>query len=128
MTLKNWKFEKKVTLDIFETHFGVLHYPRNSWSWNFMITFWDQKWWNAKTPLCNNYVPQWWVEFEDELSWLFTKRFRVFFILFAENSQILLKISVIPILLTFMCLVALNLLVNNSTHRWIQLIIAALRL
>ena len=27
------------------------------------------------------------------------------FILFAENSQILLKISVIPILLTFMCLV-----------------------
>ena len=47
------------------------------------------------------------------------------FILFAENSQILLKISVIPILLTFIHLVALNLLVNNqlnsssnSTHVW----------
>ena len=47
------------------------------------------------------------------------------FILFAENSQILLKISVIPILLTFIYLVALNLLVNNhlnsssnSTHHW----------
>ena len=32
-----------------------------------------------------------------------------FFILFAENSQILLKISVIPILLSFIYLVALNL-------------------
>ena len=47
------------------------------------------------------------------------------FILFAENSQILFKISVIPILLTFIYLVALNLLVNNqvnsssnSTHHW----------
>ena len=47
------------------------------------------------------------------------------FILFAENSQILLKISVIPIFSTFMYLVALNLLVNNqlnslsnSTHHW----------
>jgi len=47
------------------------------------------------------------------------------FILFAENNQILLKISVIPILLTFMYLVALNLLANNqlnsssnSTHHW----------
>ena len=55
----------------------------------------------------------------DALSWLF-------FVLFAENIQILLKISVIPILLTFMYLVALNLLViNNSAHRRTQLIIAA---
>ena len=23
---------------------------------------------------CDNYVPQWWVEFDDELSWLFTNR------------------------------------------------------
>ena len=38
------------------------------------------------------------------------------FILFAENSQILLKISVIPILLTFIYLVALNLLVNNHLN------------
>ena len=38
------------------------------------------------------------------------------FILFAENSQILLKISVVPILLTFMCLVALNQLVNNQLN------------
>ena len=38
------------------------------------------------------------------------------FILFAENSQILLKISVIPILLTFIYLVALNLLVNNQLN------------
>ena len=48
------------------------------------------------------------------------------FILFAENSQILLKIFVIPILLTFMYLVALNLLVNNQLNsRGTQLIIAA---
>ena len=25
--------------------------------------------------MCDNYVPQWWVEFNDELSWLFTNRF-----------------------------------------------------
>ena len=49
------------------------------------------------------------------------------FILFAENSQILLKISVIPILLTFIYLVELNLLVNNqlNSYRPTQLIIAA---
>ena len=48
------------------------------------------------------------------------------FILFADNNQILLKISVIPILLTFMYLVALNLLIKNhlnSTQRSTQLII-----
>ena len=38
------------------------------------------------------------------------------FILFAENSQILLKISVITILLSFMYLVAPNLFVNNQLN------------
>ena len=38
------------------------------------------------------------------------------FILFAENSQILFKISVIPILLTFIYLVAPNLIVNNQLN------------
>ena len=38
------------------------------------------------------------------------------FILLAENRQILLKISVIHILLTFIYLVALNLLVNNQLN------------
>ena len=42
------------------------------------------------------------------------QKIQSFFVLFAENSQVLLKISVIPILLTFMHLVALNLLVNNQ--------------
>ena len=37
------------------------------------------------------------------------QKIQSFFVLFAENSQILLKISVAPILLTFMHLVALNL-------------------
>ena len=45
---------------------------------------------------CCNYMSQWWVEFE--LTWLFTKRFRVFFILSAEINQILLQNSFIPIL------------------------------
>ena len=58
-----------------------------------------------------------------ELSWFFTKRFSVFFILFAENSQILLKISVIPILLTFIYLVALNQLVNNQLNSSLRHII-----
>ena len=39
-----------------------------------------------------------------------------FFIIFAENSQIPLKISAIPILLTFMYLVGLNLLKNNQLN------------
>ena len=30
---------------------------------------------------CDNYVPQWWVQFNDELSWLFTKRFRAFYLI-----------------------------------------------
>ena len=38
------------------------------------------------------------------------------FILFAENSQPLLNISVIPLLLIFIYLVALNLLVNNQVN------------
>ena len=42
------------------------------------------------------------------------------FISFAENSQILLKISVIPILLTFMYLVATELIIElNSSLRLI---------
>ena len=45
------------------------------------------------------------------------------FILFAENSQILLKISVIPILLTFIYLVGLNLLVNNQLNSSLRHII-----
>ena len=28
---------------------------------------------------CDNYVPQWWVEFNNELSWSFTNRFRAFY-------------------------------------------------
>ena len=46
------------------------------------------------------------------------------FILFAENSQIFLKISDIPILLTFIYLIALNLLVNNQLNSSLQHIIA----
>ena len=38
------------------------------------------------------------------------------FIFFVENSQIFLKIFVIPILLTFIYLVALNLWVNNQLN------------
>ena len=45
-----------------------------------------------------------------------TKKILRPFILFSENSQIFLKISVIPILLTFIYLVALNLLVNNKLN------------
>ena len=30
---------------------------------------------------CDNYVPQCWVEFNDELSWLFTKRFQAFYLI-----------------------------------------------
>ena len=60
---------------------------------NFKIQLFDERklkkletFFYFSTCLCDNYVPQWWVEFNDEL-----------FNLFAENIQILLKISVIPI-------------------------------
>ena len=61
----------------------------------------------------------------DELSWLFTKRIRAF-ILFAENDQILLKISFVPILLIFLYLVALNLFDNNQLNSSLRHIIVTL--
>ena len=48
------------------------------------------------------------------------------FILFAENSQILLKISVIPILVTFIYLVELNLLLNNQLNSSLRHILVTL--
>ena len=61
-------------------------------------------WWHVMNNLpyfCHN------DELSSSLSWLFTNRFRVLFISFAENSQIFLKIYIILILLTFMYLVTL---------------------
>ena len=49
------------------------------------------------------------------------------FILFAENSQILLKVSVIPIILTSMYLVALNLLVSKQPTQLIVELNSSLR-
>ena len=68
-----------------------------------------------KEAKCDNYVPQWWVELDDVLSWFLLKDSEIF-ILFGENSQILFKIYIIPILLTFVYLVVLNLLVNNQLN------------
>ena len=66
-------------------------HPRYLWKVNFYVTI-----------MCRN----------DELSWSITKRFRAFYLIW----RILLKISVITILLTFIYLVALNLLVNNQLY------------
>ena len=60
------------------------------------------------------------------MSWLFTLKDSELFILFAENSQICLKISVISILVTFIYLVALNLLVNNQLNSSLRHIIVTL--
>ena len=65
--------------------------------------------------LCDNYLPQLWVEFDDELSWLFTKRFRAFYLI-CWKKYLILNIFVIPIFLTFIYLVLLNLLVNNQLN------------
>ena len=53
---------------------GQLHQTRfcNSF-WKFVKTHLVALPYIAK--LCNNYVPQWWVEFDDESSWLSTNRF-----------------------------------------------------
>ena len=62
-----------------------------------------------------NYLPQWWVDWR--MSWVgCLLKDPELLILFAENSQVLLKISVIPIILTFMYLLALNLLVDNQLN------------
>ena len=55
---------------------------------------------------CYNYLTLWWVEFQFEVTWLFTNRFRGFYLI-CKINQILLKIYFLPILLTFMYLVAL---------------------
>ena len=34
--------------------------------------------------ICVNYVPQWWAEFNNMLSWLFTKWFRGFYLIFRK--------------------------------------------
>ena len=62
----------------------------------------------VNTFMCCNYLSQWWVEFKFKLSWLdcLLTDSKVF-ILSAEINQIILKIYFIPILLTFMYLVAL---------------------
>ena len=68
----------------------------------------------TKTHICDNYVPQCWFEFDDELSWLFTKRFRDFQIICRKQPNP----SVPPILLNFMYLVALLISAMNSTHHY----------
>ena len=59
------------------------------------------------------------------MSWFLLKDSELF-ILFAENSQTLLKIFVIPILLCFIYLVAFNLLVNNQLNSSLRHIIVTL--
>ena len=56
-------------------------------------------------------------ELSSTMSWVgcFLKDSELF-IVFAKNSRILLKISVNPIILNFMYLIALNLLVNNQLN------------
>ena len=36
-------------------------------------------WWSRL--YCDNYVRQWWDDLDDELSWLFTKKFRAFYLI-----------------------------------------------
>ena len=89
--------------------------PAMEHSLNFMM-FWVKvprekkrldrdKWPSFRLLLCDNY------ELSSMTSWVgCLLKDSDLFILFAENSQIHVKISVIPILLTFIYLVALNLL------------------
>ena len=67
-------------------------------------------------------------ELSSMMSWVgcLLKDSEVFFMLFAENSQILFKISVIPILLPFIYLVAINLLVNNQLNSSLRHIIVTI--
>ena len=76
--------------------------------------------------LCDNYLPQWWVELDDELSWLFTNRLRV-------TRQMKIKRMGLTEILRRIWLFFENKIKSselfckptNSTHRWTQLIIVA---
>ena len=87
--------------------------------------------WNVKCQFstswnhCDNYVPQWWVEFDDELSWLFTKRFKTFYPIYRKCPNPSQNFC-FPIFLTFIYLVALNLLVNNQLNSSLWHIIVTL--
>ena len=86
-----------------------------------LVLFWYTDLQTYESIICHN----------DELSWRMSwvgclLKDSEIFVLFAENSQILLKISVIPILLTFMYLVALNLLVNNQLNSSLRHMIVTL--
>ena len=67
----NWQYEKIMTaffsllFRFFRIFFCSITYKCHTNNVDFQYE-WD------------NYVPQWWVEFSDELIWLFTERFRAF--------------------------------------------------
>ena len=62
--------------------------------------------------LCVYYLPQWWVEFKFELSWLFTNRFNQWFLSYLQK----IAKSFPKFFLNFIYLLALNLWVNNQLN------------
>ena len=102
------------------TYQPVLNTEKTSWKQRNGLQKWGKKYYNGARTIYKQVC----LISAAMMSWVW---WRVEFILFAENSQILHKTSNIPVLLTFMYLVvALNLLVNNQpTHCRTQLIIAA---
>ena len=97
----------------------------SSWVWELKFQYWMKQEVKSTTLCCCSFhALEYYVTImcrNDELSltmsWVFfLLKDSELFILFAENSQILFKISVIPILLTFMYLVARNLLENNQLN------------
>ena len=53
--------------------FNQMSYQQNK------ITTWNHG--SNSNPHCDNYVPERWVEFHDKFSWLFTKRFKAFYLI-----------------------------------------------
>ena len=118
---------KRQSQFLFQSKFLSELFKNDRWQWNSSRRLIEISFGKANDNSCLNFSVTI-MCLNDELSsmmnWIgYLQKDSELFILFAENSQILPKISVIPILLTLIYLVALNLFVinqlnssSNSTH------------
>ena len=70
----------------------------------------------VRTYLCDSYVPQWWAEFNDELSWLLSKRFRASYLTYLQKIAKSFSKFLLFTFLTFIYMVVNNQLNSSFRH------------
>ena len=65
----------KLARRLIDRSFTIQACPANCGICKITVLIYVLSWLHIKLH-CDNYVPKWWVEFDDDLSWLFTNRFR----------------------------------------------------